>query len=270
MINTGADRGQRSRSRDRQAPGFSETLNDRMPPEAEALASDPNLLSASMQGPVADLGERPDHDQYKIEQRTLLEKRNAIQKKIESMRREYDFIQNLDPRDVNYVMEKKKEHAALLVQRNWRRIKAEREYRRNKGKIAREPEVPKTEEDIKQIQQNIDDLAALRDFQKEHNPDRFYDKIGEDRLQELDEQVINARKLKSDKDIQKLEATEIYDKFLPASIRFNGDFQQNEIVRATGHDQLVWSNIMTKYMIDLDAEETERANERIPAELPQN
>ena len=46
------------------------------------------------------------------------------------MRREYDFIQNLDAKDVNYVMEKKKEHAALLVQRNWRRIKAEREYLR--------------------------------------------------------------------------------------------------------------------------------------------
>ena len=74
------------------------------------------------------------------------------------MRREYDFIQNLDPRDVNYVMEKKKEHAAIMLQRNWRRIKAEREYRRNKG-IKRVQEIEKTKEDIQRIQENRDELA---------------------------------------------------------------------------------------------------------------
>ena len=52
------------------------------------------------------------------------------------MRREYDFIQNLDAKDVNYVMDKKKEHAAILVQRNWRRLKAEREFRKSRlGKL---------------------------------------------------------------------------------------------------------------------------------------
>lgn len=45
----------------------------------------------------------------------MLEQKNQIQKRIEAMRREYDFIENLDARDVNYVMEKKKEHAAILV-----------------------------------------------------------------------------------------------------------------------------------------------------------
>lgn len=45
------------------------------------------------------------------------------------MRREYDFIQNLDARDVNYVVEKKKEHAVILVQRNWRRLQAERAFK---------------------------------------------------------------------------------------------------------------------------------------------
>jgi len=50
-----------------------------------------------------------------MEQRNLLDRRNQIQKRIESMRREYDFIQNLDAKDVNYVKEKKLEHAVLLV-----------------------------------------------------------------------------------------------------------------------------------------------------------
>ena len=62
----------------------------------------------------------------------MLEQKNQIQRRIESMRREYDFIQNLDAKDVNYVMDKKKEHAALIVQRNWRRKKAEREFKKSR------------------------------------------------------------------------------------------------------------------------------------------
>ena len=48
------------------------------------------MLSVSMQN--------EDFNKFKAEQRTLLEQRNQIQKRIESMRREYDFIQNLDAR----------------------------------------------------------------------------------------------------------------------------------------------------------------------------
>ena len=78
----------------------------------------------------------------------MLETRNQTLKRIEAMRREYDFIQNLDARDVNYVMEKKKEHAALIVQRNWRRLKAEREYLRARQGMARDThEYEKTEAD---------------------------------------------------------------------------------------------------------------------------
>ena len=88
------------------------------------------MLSVSMQN--------EDFNKFKAEQRTLLEQRNQIQKRIESMRREYDFIQNLDARDVNYVMDKKKEHAAILVQRNWRRLKAEREYKKQRDGLRKE------------------------------------------------------------------------------------------------------------------------------------
>jgi len=68
------------------------------------------------------------------------------------MRREYDFIQNLDARDVNYVVEKKREHAALLVQRNWRRLRAEREYRKQKQGMRRElHDYEKTDADLEKI-----------------------------------------------------------------------------------------------------------------------
>ena len=53
----------------------------------------------------------------------LLEKKAATAKRIESMKREFDFISKMDAQDVNYVLNKKKEHAALLIQRNFRRQK---------------------------------------------------------------------------------------------------------------------------------------------------
>ena len=45
------------------------------------------------------------------------------------MKREFDFISNLDAQDVNYVLTKKKEHAALLIQRNFRRLKQQKAYK---------------------------------------------------------------------------------------------------------------------------------------------
>lgn len=93
----------------------------------------------------------------------MLEQRNQIQKRIESMRREYDFIQNLDARDVNYVMDKKKEHAAILVQRNWRRLKAEREYKKQRDGLRKEQnDYEKTPEDLELINRNKQRLEILR------------------------------------------------------------------------------------------------------------
>ena len=79
------------------------------------------------------------------------------------MRREYDFIQNLDARDVNYVMDKKKEHAAILVQRNWRRLKAEREYKKQRDGLRKEQnDYEKTPEDLELINRNKQRLEIVR------------------------------------------------------------------------------------------------------------
>lgn len=68
-------------------------------------------------------GSQDDFYAFKAEQRALLEKKAATAKRIESMKREFDFISKMDAQDVNYVLNKKKEHAALLIQRNFRRQK---------------------------------------------------------------------------------------------------------------------------------------------------
>ena len=68
------------------------------------------------------------------------------------MRREYDFIQNLDAKDVNYVVEKKREHAVIVVQRNWRRLKAQREFKKQQMGMSRDNyDYEKTEADLERI-----------------------------------------------------------------------------------------------------------------------
>ena len=119
------------------------------------------------------------------------------------MKREYDFIENLDARDVNYVIEKKREHAALLVQRNWRRLKAERDFRNHRLGRLREPDdYEKTEEDLERINEHKQLLEQYREYFFSNRKDTFYDQItDEERINQLQEQVNKKRKLNSDADI---------------------------------------------------------------------
>ena len=180
-----------------------------------------------------------DHEfnMFKAEQRTLLEERNQIQKRIESMKREYDFISNLDARDVNFVIEKKKEHAALLVQRNWRRMKAEREYRRNRQGMNKENfDYEKTELDKRRQAENSDLLEKTRAYFMTSRPDNFYAEISDDRLNELKEEVVSARQLKSEHELNQLDIEAIHADYLPRYQRFNQDYEKHEYTRAHGHD----------------------------------
>lgn len=167
-------------------------------PRVEGAASTLQPASAALDDLADPMGEQEmlsasanaEFNRFKAEQRALLEKRNQTLKRIEAMRREYDFIQNLDARDVNYVIDKKREHAALIVQRNWRRLKAEREYLRAKKGMAREAhEYEKTEADQKRIQENAETLRITREHFKSSRLDDFYRKINEERNDILQEQV---------------------------------------------------------------------------------
>lgn len=79
-----------------------------------------------------------DFDTQKMQHRQQLEERMKIQRRIEAMRREFDFISKLDTADVNYILSKKKEQAAMLIQRNFKKLKARKELReRRLGLYAR-------------------------------------------------------------------------------------------------------------------------------------
>ena len=86
-------------------------------------------LNASYANQEVALDGPLDFESFKREQRAQLESRMRIQMKIESMRREYDFISKLDTNDVGYVLKKKREQDAIQIQRKFRMLKAKRELR---------------------------------------------------------------------------------------------------------------------------------------------
>lgn len=52
------------------------------------------------------------------------------------MKREFDFIKNLDTKDVGYVLQKKHEHYARVIQRQVRRFLARRRLREKQAGIS--------------------------------------------------------------------------------------------------------------------------------------
>ena len=101
------------------------------------------------------------------------------------------------------MIDKKKEHAALVVQRNWRRRKAEREFKKSRlDKLKNVADYEKTQEDVDRIQESKKIMEKKRAHYMASRPDNFYEVISDDRLDELKEQVIDPRKLKSDNQLR--------------------------------------------------------------------
>ena len=98
------------------------------------------------------------------EERKLQAERAATAKRIESMKREFDFISKMDAQDVNYVLNKKKEHAVLLIQRNFRRLKQARAWRDKHKRRGNddESELEKTVEELQRIDENKKFLSEKR------------------------------------------------------------------------------------------------------------
>jgi len=79
------------------------------------MLDDSIALARDLSPERTDLERDKEFIEFKAQQRQMLEKKIQIQKRIESMRREYDFIKNLDTSDVTYVLQKKREHAAIML-----------------------------------------------------------------------------------------------------------------------------------------------------------
>ena len=86
------------------------------------MARSPNNVSF-------EINEKGNFENQKNDHRKQLEDRMKIQRRIEAMRREYEFISKLDTNDVTYILEKKREQAAIMIQRKYRQMKARKELK---------------------------------------------------------------------------------------------------------------------------------------------
>ena len=76
--------------------------------------------------------------QEQRQRKQQIEDRMKMQRRIESLRREFEFLSKLDTADVNYILVKKQEQAALVLQRNFRKFQARKEAEeRRKGLYAK-------------------------------------------------------------------------------------------------------------------------------------
>ena len=178
------------------------------------------------------------------------------------MRREYDFIQNLDAKDVGYVRDKKLEHAVLLVQRNWRRIKAAREYKKVRQGLAKEEhEYERTPEDLERIKQSGREYEKRKSTWENKRKDNFWEQIEDDRKRELKEKVIEEQKKKTNKEIEKLNHKKIADQFNVKYEKWNNGFLEFERNRHNANYQLTQNKIMESYLLEMTPEEHDLASE---------
>ncbi len=132
------------------------------------------------------------------------------------MRREFEFISKLDTADVNYILSKKKEQAAILIQRNFKKLKARKELReRRQGLYAKLDEEdtlnwPEDGERARQHKQQLDETVRYVETKFQ---DIFYSKITEDRKQELVAEVAKRRKLVADSDMKLYNVNKIRDEY---------------------------------------------------------
>jgi hypothetical protein len=87
--------------------------------------------------------------------------------RIEAMRREYDFISKLDTNDVGYVLQKKREQAAIMIQRKFRMQKAKRELRDRRAGLYKK-------EDDEELLMTASDLARVKEHSEELRHQRTY------------------------------------------------------------------------------------------------
>lgn len=139
-----------------------------------------------------------------------------IQMRIEAMRREYDFISKLDTNDVGYVLQKKREQAAIMIQRKFRMQKAKRELRdRRAGLYKKEDdeELLLTASDLARVKEHSEELRHQRTYVNEQFVDGFYKKIPEDRKRELINEVVKRRKLVTESELRAYRCEDLLNEY---------------------------------------------------------
>lgn len=156
--------------------------------------------------------------EFKTQQKAMLERKAGIQKKIESLRREFDFIKNLDTKDVTYVLAQKQDHFARIIQRSVRRFLARKRQRDLKKGInlVEEERFVETADDVKRREANkkfYDDTSNYVFARQKKALEAYKEKISDSRKHELLKEVIDRRNAESDYYVRTLNCEEVRKAF---------------------------------------------------------
>jgi len=131
------------------------------------------------------------------------------------MKREFDFIKNLDTKDVGYVLQKKQEHHARVIQRGVRRFLARRRQREKQAGISLvdSSEEVETEAERKRREANERYYRETSEYVLSKHKDTFKAKISDERRLELIREVTAKRNEQSEQDIRNLRCEAIDDAY---------------------------------------------------------
>ena len=223
-----------------------------------------DMLSPSKSG-IMDLDNEPPHYEeglsehqrdldfikFKAQQREFLQRKLHIQKKVESLQREYQFISKLNTDDVTYIMDRKKEQAAMQIQKAFRakqltkKQKMAEELKRLGIKIESDVLTP---EEMKEIENRKRELKRLREKVDEKRPDRFFEPIDEERKKELNEKVIQKKKLYNNTDMLKKDLVAVDEKFSNEFGDFMSKFAYFDQQRVGASKNLKEIEVMQDYL----------------------
>ena len=79
---------------------------------------------------------------------------------------------------------------------------------------------------------------------------------------------MNAKRMRTKDQIDKLPAEEIYDKYLVRQNQFNNEYRFHERARATSHALLTEAGVMMHFLVDLNSEELAKAEAEAARPLP--
>ena len=122
---------------------------------------------------------------YRAEQKGMLQRREQISKKVESMQREYNFIEKLTPDDVGYIMDQKRAAAARVIQNGYRQLMQLRRKQKSKMNEAEiDLELQFTSKQMKALLLDVqEDVTGRLRLARSKFEDKFYEPI-EDEQQE--------------------------------------------------------------------------------------
>jgi hypothetical protein len=147
-----------------------------------------------------------DFEGFKRQQREFIEARLQLQGKIESLQREFDFVSKLSMDEVAFIMERKRDQAARMLQRAARRFVGRRRRARQREQMRANAGMGNEEQALLRayvpdevVDKRRAEMRRIREKAEEKvgsNPMRFYERpMGEDRRNELKDIVAAKRRL---------------------------------------------------------------------------